>query len=588
MAVCADCVSYGMGTIPFKGSLFIAICTACVGGGMEVIMKKPILIISAAVFAITIIFFIAYFVSNNNDSAISTGEDAATGLSDSSSNISETSNLSTLSEEDATTGLDDSPSNTSETSNPPIFPAEDTTTEPNSSPSNIAEPSNPPTPPDEDATTKPDDSSKNIAEALRRAKNGGGNSAPGNNGGNSFLTFDTPELIPLDENGTSFYVYKKIDALKGTIADTGGVSAMTLVITCGNLEIVNAPITPAKNWSYPNPVLTLFNNQITVSVVMNDGTIIEKSISVINDCEENFDESTLDTADNDGDGLLNWLEDIYETEKDKPDTDGDGLNDYAEIFITFTSPRVYDSDENGISDGDEDFDGDKLTNAQECFNNTNPFNPDTDKDGLSDYDELFVYKTEPFNPDTDGDGLTDSDDIALGFDPLKPKTFGGILDSEYFVSFEMTKDELSAVNNRIKEFDIVITAKATSNFRKHLTYYADPDNVMFSDNKAIIGAPIRFDYDEGNVKDFTITFYLSEKYINSNKSYYPDLNLGIERYSVFFFDEEVGAMLPVACSFNEADNSVTMLENPPLGTYFLIDLEKLAYDLGMDFPAETD
>jgi hypothetical protein len=43
---------------------------------------------------------------------------------------------------------------------------------------------------------------------------------------------------------------------------------------------------------------------------------------------------------------------------------------------------------------------------------------DTDLDGLSDYDEVNLYKTSPYLEDTDGDGFSDLDEIKLGKDPL--------------------------------------------------------------------------------------------------------------------------------------------------------------------------
>lgn len=41
--------------------------------------------------------------------------------------------------------------------------------------------------------------------------------------------------------------------------------------------------------------------------------------------------------------------------------------------------------------------------------------PDADGDGVSDYDEVYVWKLDPLNPDTDGDGFTDREEI---FDKL--------------------------------------------------------------------------------------------------------------------------------------------------------------------------
>ncbi len=43
---------------------------------------------------------------------------------------------------------------------------------------------------------------------------------------------------------------------------------------------------------------------------------------------------------------------------------------------------------------------------------------DTDGDGLSDYDELYIYHTSPYLKDTDGDGIPDGEEIKRGTDPL--------------------------------------------------------------------------------------------------------------------------------------------------------------------------
>ena len=42
---------------------------------------------------------------------------------------------------------------------------------------------------------------------------------------------------------------------------------------------------------------------------------------------------------------------------------------------------------------------------------TDPNNPDSDGDGLSDCDEKNVHGTDPNNPDSDGDGLTDGEEV---------------------------------------------------------------------------------------------------------------------------------------------------------------------------------
>ena len=49
-------------------------------------------------------------------------------------------------------------------------------------------------------------------------------------------------------------------------------------------------------------------------------------------------------------------------------------------------------------------------------------NLDTDKDGLSDYDEINKYGTSAFLPDSDGDGFSDKEEIDAGSNPLNPKS----------------------------------------------------------------------------------------------------------------------------------------------------------------------
>lgn len=46
---------------------------------------------------------------------------------------------------------------------------------------------------------------------------------------------------------------------------------------------------------------------------------------------------------------------------------------------------------------------------------------DTDNDGLSDYDELYLYRTSPYLADTDSDGIFDKEEIERGSDPNCPE-----------------------------------------------------------------------------------------------------------------------------------------------------------------------
>jgi hypothetical protein len=46
---------------------------------------------------------------------------------------------------------------------------------------------------------------------------------------------------------------------------------------------------------------------------------------------------------------------------------------------------------------------------------------DTDGDGLSDWDELYIYFTSPYLEDSDSDGISDYDEVMRGTDPNCPE-----------------------------------------------------------------------------------------------------------------------------------------------------------------------
>ncbi|MDO4531804.1 MAG: S-layer homology domain-containing protein, partial [Bacillota bacterium] len=124
------------------------------------------------------------------------------------------------------------------------------------------------------------------------------------------------------------------------------------------------------------------------------------------------------------------------------DTDRDGLCDYDEIYIVGTDPVLWDTDGDGKNDAKSDEDEDGLTNLQEIRMCTNPLQADTDFDGLTDYEEIYTYNTNPQQADTDGDRLQDGDEIVLGLDPLKDKTDGVTLDSERVITQKLKRENI--------------------------------------------------------------------------------------------------------------------------------------------------
>jgi len=98
-----------------------------------------------------------------------------------------------------------------------------------------------------------------------------------------------------------------------------------------------------------------------------------------------------------------------------------------------------------VAGGVRDSDGDGLPDAEEQRIGTDPNDPDTDRDGLSDGEEVLVYKTDPLNPDTDYDILKDGPEVhAHRTNPLAPDTDeGGVRDGH-----EVIEDGTDPLNPR--------------------------------------------------------------------------------------------------------------------------------------------
>ncbi len=70
-----------------------------------------------------------------------------------------------------------------------------------------------------------------------------------------------------------------------------------------------------------------------------------------------------------------------------------------------------------------DSDSDGLSNGNEWHLGTDPFNPDTNGDGVAD-GAAAASGRDPLDLDMDDDGITNAQEIALGTDPLQADTDG--------------------------------------------------------------------------------------------------------------------------------------------------------------------
>lgn len=195
------------------------------------------------------------------------------------------------------------------------------------------------------------------------------------------------------------------------------------------------------------------------------------------DSNEYEDLHNITSPDQDGDGLPNYYERTYtNTSEFMSDTDSDGLYDgysggilEGELTIG-TDPLLNDTDTDGLIDGLEwygwnvtrhtregsyvlhytsdplaiDTDKDSILDGDEYKFSTNPRNPDTDNDGLSDFLEIHQYKTDPTNPDSDNDGIKDGKEIEIGTDFDNADTDAdGIQDgAEYYGSWGFVTNPL--------------------------------------------------------------------------------------------------------------------------------------------------
>lgn len=278
--------------------------------------------------------------------------------------------------------------------------------------------------------------------------------------------------------------------------------------------------------------------------------------------------------DTDGDGLRDYIENLIGTNPKKADTDGDGLPDGYEYMYLNTDPLKQDTDDNDVKDSEEDFDEDRLTNIEEYLLGTDPFSCETDGDGLLDGDEVNIYGTDPLNPDTDNDGVLDGDEILLGLNP------NDSLDGETPVTQVISEEEMR-VNRYNDNFKISIDVDASNNVKRFLKQDVSRYSGFLSDNKAIVGIPVNIEYQAGTITSGTIKFKLDDDFVNSNPHYYSNLDLGIDRYGVFYYDEELSTIIPLPCDYDEEDNSI-IVEAKYMGNLMIVDYESLMFDLGIE------
>lgn len=302
--------------------------------------------------------------------------------------------------------------------------------------------------------------------------------------------------------------------------------------------------------------------------------------------EVNFYIDWEDKTDTDNDGLTDVYEKYYfETDPTNPDTDDDGLPDGYEVYYLGTDPTKADTDDNGVLDGDEDFDKDGLSNLREYELGTDPNSADSDSDGLTDGEEVNKYNTDPLKVDTDDDGVTDKDEIDLGLDPTNAST-DGIPDSErtFEQSVGADTENFASVNTDENPFKVSVDVTAAGVAANNL--YADESGyAAFVSNEAILGITPEFFYnDKLKVEKITINFDIGNEYVaNTNGKYVSvsDEFVGIKRFNVFKYFDDINMLLPIE-TFHDVANNRVYANVDEMGTYCLIDMEVWFEKLGIE------
>lgn len=230
----------------------------------------------------------------------------------------------------------------------------------------------------------------------------------------------TKPLTPISTDTSGFTT----DVLPSVTDSTGALLssiAVPSVITEKETprEIVDA-VTAAPETVLPEWWTESYQINPTAAMSLTDD-IDNDGVSTIEEYAQGTDPLVFDS---DSDGISDSVEIVGGTSPSVRDTDNDGLSDGAE-YVNKTDPHNPDTDGDGYTDGVEagNHESDPISALStpvdrnqdgfaDRYKGAHDDSTDSDNDGLTD---LFEYDahTDPYNADSDGDGVSDGAEVLL-------------------------------------------------------------------------------------------------------------------------------------------------------------------------------
>lgn len=250
--------------------------------------------------------------------------------------------------------------------------------------------------------------------------------------------------------------------------------------------------------------------------------------------------------DSDYDGITDSYEHLYQTNPSSPDSDLDGLTDWEELYTYLSDPLLTDTDDDGLLDGEE-----------VIIYQTSPIKNDTDDDLLPDHWEI-QFNLDPTNAadscsDTDADGLMATEEFNYGLDPTNQDTdFDNLIDG-----LEVYRYRTDPTNNDTDDDGMIDGDEVSIHLTNPLSNDTDGDG--FTDNLELTYGtnPLIADEDEDGLSDELEVCY------GTNSTMFDTDRDGLSDYqeAVVYFTDPLSSDTD-SDGLNDADEVLLFLTNP--------------------------